>query len=77
MKTCEHGQLKRQCQVCELESEIFRLRAENERLSKLVGDAEVLLCEQNELFKRRLAENTALARKMLDEVRARNDWRFR
>lgn len=33
---CKHGQLARSCEICELEAENVRLRAENERLSSVL-----------------------------------------
>ena len=35
---CEHGQLARSCQLCELEAEIERLRNEDKTLRKALQD---------------------------------------
>jgi hypothetical protein len=40
--TCHHGQLRRQCNICELEEEVARLRQENDRLRSVEAAAERL-----------------------------------
>ena len=37
---CKHGQLARSCEICELEAENVRLRAENERLRTVLQSVE-------------------------------------
>lgn len=45
---CEHGQLARSCNICELQAEINRLTAENERLKEeLVRVAQFAQCMNN------------------------------
>ena len=37
-KVCQHGSLKRQCYTCELEEEIDRLKAENEKTKEVLRE---------------------------------------
>ncbi len=40
-RDCEHGQLRRQCNICDLEEEITTLKAEREKLVAVLREVRV------------------------------------